>query len=162
MNADTAARRLRQLAQLALGVSANLGGHDRAYRLDRAAVAVLHPPSTRRPVVLLHEDGLRLQSRRPGEVVVELCGAVSRLLLDRFGVLELRDGEGHHVEAWVDGMDLLVAFSPPNGPMIWPSPMTVREPVTAMVDALAGDWLTVEVAVRPEPAPAWSRARNPA
>lgn len=158
----------RQMAQLALGVSAHLIGDDRVERLDRAAVAVLHPPAgSGRPVGLI-EDGMVLEAKARPEAVVEIAGAICRLLIDRNTRLVVTAQTGESVELTVDADDTLCATTesarvdPDDGweaddhggwVADWPSPVTVREPAGAVAAALIANWALSQGDVRVEVSP---------
>lgn len=111
--ANRAERRARDLAQLALGISAHLPGTYEVERIDRVCTAILHPPSGTGSTVPLYQDGLtvRVTSRR--ELVVELAGVICRLLLDRRSVAWLMVGEGadQGISLHIEPGDTLVAFT---------------------------------------------------
>jgi hypothetical protein len=108
-----AQRALRQLAQLAFGVSAFTIGGDRIERLDMAAVAVLHPPLGAGSAVSMVEDGVDLWSRTLPELEIEVAGMLCRVLVDRRTGLLLRS-QGQEVSFTVDGGDTL------RGGQLWP------------------------------------------
>ena len=89
---ETAQRTTRSLAQLALGVTSQLGWNDEIARAERAATMVLHPVEER--VVSLAEDGLVLRAHHDPELVTELCGAFCRMIVDHDCELELRSTTG--------------------------------------------------------------------
>lgn len=82
-------RLTRSMAQLALGVSACAASSDRIERLDRAAVAVLHPPEGQGWSGLLVRDGLAFASESHEELPIEIAGLMCRMLLDRRVHVEL-------------------------------------------------------------------------
>jgi hypothetical protein len=159
--AEEAERSCRALAQLVLGVNSVTRGSDEAYRLDRAAVGVLHPPDGQGAKVGLLEDGVALASRSKDELVVELSGLLCRLLLDRGIRLVLRcPGTKGTLEVEVDAKDTLVArLRLPDSaakPLAaarktgwsgartdgclsdrWPSPVTILGPSKRIVDTLS-------------------------
>jgi hypothetical protein len=149
-----AQRALRQLAQLAFGVSAFTIGGDRIERLDMAAVAVLHPPLGAGSAVSMVEDGVDLWSRTLPELEIEVAGMLCRVLVDRRTGLLLRS-QGQEVSFTVDGGDTLrgraalagverrhmEAMGWKVGPddewtMELPSPVTASMPARAAVGAL--------------------------
>jgi len=77
----------RDIAQLALGISSRLGGSGRVERLDRAAVAALHPPLGR--WVGLIEDGVKIPPLTLPQLEVVLGGLICRMLIDRQVLLVL-------------------------------------------------------------------------
>ena len=89
---EAAQRTTRSLAQLALGVTSQLGWNDEIARAERAATLVLHPVEER--VVSLAEDGLVLRAHHDPELVTELCGAFCRMIVDHDCELELRTTTG--------------------------------------------------------------------
>jgi hypothetical protein len=128
--ADEAELVTRRIAQLAFGVSSGLGGSERVQRLDRAAVAVLHPPPGTGRSVGLVDDGLELFSRHVPELPIELGGIICRMLVDRnvtvrFGEVELRVGS-----------DETFHLSSPEGESAWDSPVEVSDPAHVTAKAL--------------------------
>jgi hypothetical protein len=128
--ADETERVARRIAQLAFGVSSVLGPSERVERLDRAAVAVLHPPQATGTPVGLVADGIELFTRHAPELPVELGGIICRMLIDRnvtvrFGEVELRVG-----------MDEAVHLITVEGDRAWNSPVHVSEPARATAKAL--------------------------
>lgn len=91
----------RDVAQLAFGISACASG-PLVERLDRAGVAVLHPPRGSGVAVPLREDGLTLRATSEEELSVELAGVICRILVDRGTLVGLLPtdsaGEGIHME----------------------------------------------------------------
>jgi hypothetical protein len=128
--ADDTERAARRIAQLALGVSSGLEPSKRAERLDRAALAVLHPPQGTGRTVGLVEDGLTFFSRHKRELQVELGGVICRMLVDRnvtvrFGDVELRVGS-----------DETLHLVTPKADRAWDSPVTVSDPAHVTAKAL--------------------------
>jgi hypothetical protein len=136
--AEESERVVRRIAQLACGVSSALGSGERAHRLDRAAVAVLHPPPGAGALVGLVDDGLEFYSRRTRGLRIELRGVVRRMLVDRnvavrFGRMELRVGA-----------DETFHLSTPEGDRTWNSPVYVGAPARVIAKALKKAELSVE------------------
>lgn len=128
--ADETGRVARRIAQLAFGVSSGLGPSERVQRLDRAAMAVLHPPrGIGRPVGLVN-DGIELFTRHAPELPVELGGIICRMLIDRnvnvrLGGVTLRVGRGATLHL-ITG----------EGDTAWESPVQVSDPAHATAEAL--------------------------
>jgi hypothetical protein len=85
----------RDLAQLALGISSMLSSGGRVERLDRMAIAALHPTVGRR--VSLVDDGASIPPLVPDELQVVLGGLLCRMLVDHRVLLVLDE-----VSYWVD------------------------------------------------------------
>ena len=89
---------LRQIAQLALGVSAQLHTSDRVERLDRMATAALVPPNG--GGVSLYDDGIEIPPVDNDGLLVLLSGLLCRMLLEGWIAVEFGsvvvgvDGEG--------------------------------------------------------------------
>jgi len=135
--ADEAERTARRVAEVALGVAAQLSACDRVYRLDRAAVAVLAPPAGHGPRSPFCADGVELVGTGRAEHLVEMAGLLSRLLVDRGMALLFTasdDGEAE-VTVYVDPCDTLIVSSETDERR-WPSPVTVMEPAIYIVDDL--------------------------
>ena len=128
--ADETELTARRIAQLAFGVSSGLGYTERLDRLDRAAVAVLHPPPGTGTPVGLVDDGFEFFSRHSPELPIELGGIICRMLIDRnvsvrFGDIELRVGP-----------DETLHLVTSKGSKAWDSPVTVSDPARATAKAL--------------------------
>jgi len=120
----------RRIAQLAFGVSSGLSYTERADRLDRAAVAILHPPPGTGTPVGLVDDGFEFFSRHAPELPIELGGIICRMLVDRnvcvrFGDIELRVGP-----------DETFHLSTPEEDRAWDSPVSAIEPAHALAKIL--------------------------
>jgi hypothetical protein len=113
---------VRKLAQLAFGVSAARAASDAIERMDRAGVAVFHPPKGLGRSVLLVEDGLSLLSTSRRELVIELAGVVCRLLIDRGArvTFRKRGGGAWRLDWTVDAQDTLVARTQSSAPRARP------------------------------------------
>lgn len=147
-----AERLTRSLAQLAFGVSAFHRTGDRVERLDRAAVAVLHPPHGQGVLIAMVADGVELAATNREELVVEVAGMACRLLIDRHARVELRPPalSGGSVQMEVGDDDVLVVtVTPPatrgrrragsrSQPTVqrWESPVQVRNPAVFVVETL--------------------------
>ena len=128
--ADEAECACRRIAQLAFGVTSGMGPSERAERLDRAAVAVLHPPvGTGRPVGLVN-DGIQHFGHHVPELPVELRGIICRMIIDRNVIVRFDEIE---LELAPDE-DLHLTTS--SGHEVWSSPMQVSEPAHAVADVL--------------------------
>ncbi len=150
----------RDIAQLAFGISACASG-PLVERLDRAGVAVLHPPRGSGQAVPLHEDGLTLRSKSERELTIELAGVICRILVDRRTVVGLllpdREGEGIYMEVDAGTTLLLTAHTAVDatrralmessdwreeepGILVqrWPSPVRAIVPATLIAKALFG------------------------
>ena len=150
----------RDIAQLAFGISACASG-PLVERLDRAGVAVLHPPRGSGQAVPLHEDGLTLRSKSERELAIELAGVICRILVDRRTVVSLLlpglNIEGIYMEVDAGTTLLLTAHTGGDatrralmessdwreeepGILVqrWPSPMRVIVPATLIAKALFG------------------------
>jgi hypothetical protein len=127
--ADAVEQVVRQIAQLALGVSMGLVPSHRADRLDSAAIAVLTPPNDSEAAGLV-DDGIELFCRDKQELRVELQGVFCRMLLDRD--VSVRIGE---VELMV-GPDQTLHLSTPDGDTAWEPPVEVSVPARATAKAL--------------------------
>jgi hypothetical protein len=151
--ADETDRIARRIAQLTLGVSSGLGPNERVERLDRAAVAVLHPPQrTLRPVGLVN-DGIELFSRHAPELPVELGGVICRMLVDRnvnvrIGRITLRVGRG-------ETLHLITA----KGARAWESPVQVSEPAHAAAKALKSMGMSLKQ-IRASAVAEWGESRT--
>src|SRR5664280_458839 len=151
--ADEAERVSRRIAQLALGVSSGLGPGERVERLDRAGVAVLHPPpgSGRRMDIV--EDGIEVFSRHKRELPVEFGGVICRMLIDRnvtvrFGEVELRVGRG-------ETLHLITA----KGARAWESPVQVSGPAHAAAEALRSSGMSLKQ-IRASAVAEWGDSRT--
>jgi len=149
--ADESQRVARRIAQLACGVSSALGSSERVQRLDRAAVAVLHPPPGEGTLVGLVDDGLEFFSRRAPGLRIELRGIICRMLVDRnvavrFGRVELRVGA-----------DETFHLSTPEGDRTWISPIYVGAPARVIAKAL----LKAEISLKEIRAPAVAKWVTP-
>lgn len=87
--AQESERLTRDLAQLAFGLSA-CSDKPEAEIVDRASVAVLHPPKGSGVAVPLREDGLRLRAASSKELSIDLAGVICRILVDRWTRVTLR------------------------------------------------------------------------
>jgi len=151
--ADETDRIARRVAQLALGVSSALEPNEHVERLDRAAVAVLHPPQrTLRPVGLVN-DGIELFSRHAPELPVELGGVICRMLVDRnvnvrFGGVTLRVGRG-------ETLHLITA----KGARAWESPVQVSGPAHAAAEALRSSGMSLKQ-IRASAVAEWGDSRT--
>lgn len=103
----------RRLAQLGFGISALHRSTPEIERLDRACVAVLHPPDGHGIAVSLLRDGVSLMARSRDELKVEIAGIVCRLLIDRGtkARFEVPGPKGGWFEFVVEPGDVLAAFS---------------------------------------------------
>jgi hypothetical protein len=108
--AREAERITRALAQLAFGVSAGSASSPEIERLDRAAVAALHPPEGHGPRAGLALDGLAFRSATRDELVVEIAGLLARLLFERRARVRLRVAR--------DRPDLVVEVSPDDALLV--------------------------------------------
>jgi hypothetical protein len=120
----------RRIAQLAFGVSSGLEYTERVDRLDRVAVAVLHPPPGTGTPVGLVDDGFEFFSLHAPELLIELGGIICRMLIDRnvtvrFDQIQLRVGP-----------DETFHLSTPDGDQAWESPVYVGEPARAIAKIL--------------------------
>lgn len=127
--ADEAELVTRRIAQLAMGVSSGLGPSDRVQRVDRAAVAVLHPPLGTGRSVGLVDDGIELFSRHTPELPIELGGIICRMLVDRNVTVRFDD-----VMLSV-GPDETLHLITAEGDTAWDSPVHVSEPAHATTKA---------------------------
>lgn len=160
--AQEAERALRSLAQFGFGVSALLTGSSRVEQLGRACTAVLHPAEDQGIAAPLQEDGVTLLAESRGELMVEIAGILSRLLIDRETKVrfEAPGPGGCCFEFVVEEGDLLAgtykASSTSSGPaekrgrargqkprgsqndlvQKWPSPVTVSQPAKIAVSSL--------------------------
>jgi hypothetical protein len=140
---------LRRLAQLAFGVSAMTYGGDRIERLDRASVAVLHPPFDIPKGIA--QDTPRLFARTEDELEVEVSGILCRLLIDRVAIVNFAAPDGR-VRFGIDDADSLVgsvweshdtdlsdlgwSSSGDSWSAQWTSPVTISEPAGQTVRTL--------------------------
>ena len=136
--AEAVGRTVRQLAQLALGVSSRLGPGSRVDKLDRTAVAVLAPFDHQLGGVALEVDKVELFCHTRDEVRVELGGVLCRLLVD--GLAGIQIGP---TWAWVVS-DGVLHLETPGGERSWEPPVTVGEPAEIWASALFDAGLTVE------------------
>jgi hypothetical protein len=143
-------RTLRDLAQLAMGVGSLRHDSDVGQRLDRAAVAVLHPPAGEGHPVGLCRDGVRLRATTWDELAVEVGGLLCRLLIDRRTVVRLEFADTA-IDCRVDAQDTLhiellgAADAPPclltelgweSRWAAWRSPVAIAQPAALVVDSL--------------------------
>lgn len=137
---------LLRLAQLGLGVSTLTIAGDRIERLERAGVAVLHPPAARPHA--LYEQTPRLFSSTRDELVVEVGGILCRLLIDRASTATFSTTAGQ-IEFSVEHDTLIGTVesrseAAPTGwsettlpPTVrWDSPVNVGDPARLAVDTL--------------------------
>lgn len=146
---------LRRLAVLTLGVTSQCDGTDAIYRLERAATMVLHPFGENGIEAV--DDGMTFRARYPAELVTELAGLLSRMIVDHdcSAVLRVGDGAGA-VTFSVDHVGYLaaVASGVPIAPedadvrdelgwneerrlvAAWPDPATVIQPARAGIYVL--------------------------
>jgi hypothetical protein len=128
--ADDTERVVRRIAQLALGVASGLVPSERGERLDRAAVAVLHPPQWTGQPVGLADDGIELFTRHAPELPVELRGIICQMLIDRN--VDVRIG-GVTLRV---GLDEVLHLITHDGDKVWDSPVQVSVPAGATAKAL--------------------------
>jgi hypothetical protein len=127
-----------RIAQLAFGVSSGLGFTERVDRLDRAAVAILHPPPGTGTPIGLVDDGFEFFSRHAPELPIEIGGTICRMLIDR-NVL-VRIGE---VELRVSS-DETFHLSTTDRDRSWDSPVQVDRPARVAAKALKKAGLTIK------------------
>ena len=126
--AELAERAARQIAMLALGVSAWHGSDLYIEATDRAAVTVLSPGIG---LGQLRPGELELFATKRSELVPEIAGLLCVLLVAR--TLAVRVGPAR---IWCDGSDALhVVLDGHDDDLSWPSPVSVWEPATLVVDA---------------------------
>jgi hypothetical protein len=102
----------RCLAQLGFGISALLSGGARIERLDRACVALLHPPDGHGTAVPLVVDRVTLSATTKDELLVEIAGILCRLLIDRGAkvIFEMPGKGGGRLEFAIGKDNALTAF----------------------------------------------------
>lgn len=158
--ANRAEHRARDLAQLALGISAHLPSTYEVERIDRVCTAILHPPPGTGSAVPLYQDDLTVRAASRRELVVELAGVICRLLLDRRSVAWLMVGEDcdQVLCLQIEPGDTLLALADvsqgkPRKALLksgwreqgaellerrWPSPVSVLDPAGEVVKVLFG------------------------
>ena len=127
--AELAERTTRQIAMLALGVSAWHPSDLYLDGTDRAAVTVL---SAGIGLGQVRPGELELYATKRSELVTEIAGLLCVLLVAR--TLAVRVGP---VRIWCDGSDALhVVLDGHDDDLSWPSPVSVWQPASLVVDAV--------------------------
>jgi hypothetical protein len=145
----------RQVAQLALGVSAAFGFSLEVERIDRMASIML---TARAPeLATLFFDGTTSRAEDADGLFIELAGLFSRLSLEHGAGIVIAapdttmsivsDAEGNLVASITTSHDATQWGWRDDQPMIFFEPVTIAEPTNLVLrtlkDVTAGDWATV-------------------